>query len=331
MNWTQKHYGHIQVWNTRARSLCYGVRLEGDMSPAHPYFDWYGRVTWRFVDHTTASLLIMVIVSTFLFKFCCVHYGHFCMEHILIVFIYLQVASHKQLLMRHAVGSPEYKQITDVLKVVERLRCITAQLPLEDTDRANLEAPADTGPGRPSTSSTRASHSHGQRATPHQVVSRLGPPPPPHASPALKFPPPLHASSAPEFLPPPHASSSPEIPSHTAHAVPDLEIPLPTVHASFHPEIPSHTPRSFFDPAHLSFAPPSFDLGYDLSQTPPVMHTPSPSYNIGHIDHVSPHSQSMSFMPTPGLHTDPMTTGRTHISSATPSSLAVVGSSVVRS
>ena len=63
------------------------------MSPAHPYFNWYDRVTWRFVDHTIASLLIMVIASTFLFNF--VAYHHFCMEHILIVFIYLQVASHK--------------------------------------------------------------------------------------------------------------------------------------------------------------------------------------------------------------------------------------------
>ena len=84
---------------------------------------------------------------------------------VLIVFIYLQVASHKQLLMRHAVGSSGYKQITDVLKAVEHLRRITAQLPLEDTDGANPEVPEDTG--RPSTSSTRASHSHGQRAAPH--------------------------------------------------------------------------------------------------------------------------------------------------------------------
>lgn len=61
------------------------------------------------------------------------------------------------------------------------------------------------------------------------------------------------------------------------------------------------------------------------------MHTQSPSYSIGHIDHVPPHSQSMSFMPTPRLHTNPMTTGRTHISSATPSSPAIVGSSVVGS
>ena len=67
------------------------------------------------------------------------------MEHILIVFIYLQVASHKQLLMQHAVGSPEYKQITDILKAVERLRRITAQLPLEETDGANQEVPEDIG------------------------------------------------------------------------------------------------------------------------------------------------------------------------------------------
>ena len=36
-------------------------------------------------------------------------------------------------------------------------------------------------------------------------------------------------------------------------------------------------------------------------------------------------------MPTPGLHTDPKTTGLTHISSATPSSPTVVGSLVVGS
>ena len=72
VNWRDKHYGHIQVWNSRARSLCHGVRLEGAMSPTHPYFDWYDRVTWRFLDHSSASLLIMVIASTFLFKFCCV-------------------------------------------------------------------------------------------------------------------------------------------------------------------------------------------------------------------------------------------------------------------
>ena len=72
------------------------------------------------------------------------------------------------------------------------------------------------------------------------------------------------------------------------------------------------------------------------------MHTESPSYSIGHIDHIPPnsyigttlainppHTNSILFMPTLGLHTNPMTTGLTHISSATPSSPAVVGSSIV--
>nr|POE49836.1 abc transporter b family member 26, chloroplastic [Quercus suber] len=216
----------------------------------------------------------------------------------------LEVASHKQMLTQYPVGSPMYKHILAVLKYVERLHRITAKLPLEETDRANPDATEDTG--RPSTSSNRASHSH-------------------------EFPPPPHASLAPEFPPGPHASPSPDIPPRTAYAVPDLEIPLPTAHASSHPEIPSHTPRTFFDPTHLSFTPPSFDLDYDFSQPPPIMHTQSPSYSIGHIDHVPPHSHSMSFMPTPRLHIDPMTTGLTHTSSATLSSPAVVGSSVVGS
>ena len=140
---------------------------------------------------------------------------------VLIVFIYLQVASHKQLLTRYIVGSPEYKYISAVLKIMERLHCITAQLPLEEIDGANLEVPEDIG--RPSTSSTRASHSHGQRTASHQVVSRPDPLPPPHAS------------LAPEFPPPPHASPSPEIPPRTAHVVPDLEIPSPHCSCIFSP------------------------------------------------------------------------------------------------
>nr|POE98423.1 isoform 3 of jacalin-related lectin 3 [Quercus suber] len=213
----------------------------------------------EFIDHTSASLLIML-------------------------------ASHKQMLMQYTVGSPMYKHISALLKYVEHLHRITAKLPLEETDEANPNVAEDTG--RPSTG-----HSHGHR----------------------------------EFPPPPHASPSPEIPLRTTHAVPDLEIPLPTAHASSHPEIPSHTSPTFFDPAHFSFTPPSFDLGYGFSQTPPVMHTQSPLDSIGHIDHVPPHSHSISFMPTPGLRIDPMTMGVTHISSATPSSPAVVGSPVVGS
>ena len=219
--------------------------------------------------------------------------------------------------MRYVVCSLEYKQITDVLKIVDRLHRLIAHLLMQNTNEANLEALEDTG--RPRTNSTPASRSHDQHATPHQVVTRPDPPPP------------LHASPAPEFPPPSHASPSPKIPSPIAYAFLDLEIPLPTAHASSHPEIPSPTPCTFSNPAHLSLTPPSFDLNIDFNESPPVMHTQSPIYSIGHIDHVPPHSDSMSFMPTPGLHTDPMITSISHVSSATPSSSVVVGSSVVGS
>ncbi|KAF3962476.1 hypothetical protein CMV_013010 [Castanea mollissima] len=136
-----------------------------------------------------------------------------------------QVAMHKQMLMRYVVDSPEHKPITAMLKEVDRLHCLAAHLPLEDADTANPELPEHNG--RPSTSSTPASHSHGQCAAPHQRQNQ--PPPPPHATPALEFP------------PPPHASPSPEIPPRTTPAFPDLQIPVPTARASSHPEIPSPT------------------------------------------------------------------------------------------
>ncbi|KAF3946559.1 hypothetical protein CMV_027187 [Castanea mollissima] len=186
-----RHFSHIQVWNTRAQKLCHGARLEGAMSSVHPYFGWYGKVTWRFVDHTSAALLITV-------------------------------AMHKQMLMHYVVDSPEHKLITAMLKEVDRLHRLAAHLPLEDADTVNPELPEHNG--RPSTSSTPSSHSHGQCAAPHQQQNQ--PPPLPHASPAPEFPPPLHASP------------SPEIPPRTTPAFPDLQIPVPTTHASSHPEIP---------------------------------------------------------------------------------------------
>ena len=98
------------------------------MEVPRPYF----RVTSYYGNCFDLSFQILLRITIFVLN-------------VLIVFIYLQVASHKQLLMRHAVGSPEYKQITVVLKVVERLCRTTAQLPLEETDGVNQEAPEDTG------------------------------------------------------------------------------------------------------------------------------------------------------------------------------------------
>ncbi|XP_075668550.1 serine/threonine-protein phosphatase 7 long form homolog [Castanea sativa] len=236
VDWRVRHFSHIQVWNTRAQKLCHGARLEGAMSSVHPYFGWYGKVTWRFVDHTSASLLITV-------------------------------AMHKQMLMRYVVDSPEHKLITAMLKEVDRLHRLAAHLPLEDTDTTNPKLLEHNA--RPSTSSTPASHSHGQCVAPHQGQNQ--PPPPPHAYPAPEFPPPPHASPAPQFPPPPHASPTPEIPPRTTPAFPDLQIPVPTAHASSHPEIPSPTLCTFSDPAHLSLTPPSFDLGIDFNDTPQLL------------------------------------------------------------
>ncbi|XP_075636600.1 serine/threonine-protein phosphatase 7 long form homolog [Castanea sativa] len=108
VDWRVRHFSHIQVWNMRAQKLCHGARLEGAMSSVHPYFGWYGKVTWRFVDHTSASLLITV-------------------------------AMHKQMLMRYVVDSPEHKLITAMLKEGDRLHRLAAHLPLEDADTANPE------------------------------------------------------------------------------------------------------------------------------------------------------------------------------------------------
>ncbi|XP_075633792.1 serine/threonine-protein phosphatase 7 long form homolog [Castanea sativa] len=113
-DWRVRHFSHIQVWNTRAQELCNGARLEGAMLSVHPYFGWYGKVIWRFVDHTSASLLITV-------------------------------AMHKQILMRYVVGSPEHKLITAMLKEVDRLHRLAAHLPLEDANTANPEVPEQNG------------------------------------------------------------------------------------------------------------------------------------------------------------------------------------------
>nr|POF24521.1 gdsl esterase/lipase [Quercus suber] len=95
------------------------------------------------------------------------------------------------------------------------------------------------------------------------------------------------------------------------HASPFPKISPPIAHASSHLEILPPTQRTFSDPAYLSLTLPSFNLGIDFNETPPVMHTQSPSYSIVHTDHVPssncigltsamnpPHTDSMSFMST---------------------------------
>ena len=58
VDWTRKHAGHIIEWGNHFERRCEAVL--GDMPPHHAYFDWFHRVTRRFIDHGGAKLILMV-------------------------------------------------------------------------------------------------------------------------------------------------------------------------------------------------------------------------------------------------------------------------------
>ena len=58
VNWMQKHAVHILEWGNRFYRRCEAVL--GDMPPQHQYFDWFKRVTRRFIDVSDATLILMV-------------------------------------------------------------------------------------------------------------------------------------------------------------------------------------------------------------------------------------------------------------------------------
>ena len=58
VDWTRRHAGHIIEWGNRFERRCKAVL--GDMPPHHAYFDWFHRVTRRFIDHKGAKLILMV-------------------------------------------------------------------------------------------------------------------------------------------------------------------------------------------------------------------------------------------------------------------------------
>ena len=53
-----KHTMHIMEWGNRLQQRCEAVL--GDMPPQHEYFDWFKRVTRRFIDVPGATLILMV-------------------------------------------------------------------------------------------------------------------------------------------------------------------------------------------------------------------------------------------------------------------------------
>ena len=58
VDWMRKHVLHLLHWGNRLQRCCQAVL--GDMPPQHQYFDWFKKVTWRFIDVPGATLIIMV-------------------------------------------------------------------------------------------------------------------------------------------------------------------------------------------------------------------------------------------------------------------------------
>ncbi|XP_050254850.1 serine/threonine-protein phosphatase 7 long form homolog [Quercus robur] len=58
VDWMRKHATHLLNWGNRLQRCCQAVL--GDMPPQHQYFDWFKRVTRRFIDVPGATLTILV-------------------------------------------------------------------------------------------------------------------------------------------------------------------------------------------------------------------------------------------------------------------------------
>ncbi|KAK9986427.1 hypothetical protein SO802_031378 [Lithocarpus litseifolius] len=247
VDWIRKHAVHIVEWGNRLQRRCEAVL--GDMPPQHEYFDWFRRVSRRFIDVPGAKLILMI-------------------------------EGYVRLLRRHSMGTKDHKDITDVLKAVHEIGRVQPPIPEAPNEEAATPAAAPTQ--RPSTTespstSTAPAESHSRPpvatlgviptpdpspSTPHPSLSPTFPSPIPHPSPSPTIP-----------SPTPHPSPSPTIPSPTPHPSPSPTIPPPTPHPCLRSDICPPTPRSF---PELSLIP-SFDLGID--PTPPNMHTEPPSHS----------------------------------------------------
>ncbi|KAK9998277.1 hypothetical protein SO802_017880 [Lithocarpus litseifolius] len=64
VNWTHRHAEHIREWGNHLRRRCEVVL--GDMPLAYEYFDWFKRVTRRFIDVLGARLILMGIKEPFI-------------------------------------------------------------------------------------------------------------------------------------------------------------------------------------------------------------------------------------------------------------------------
>ena len=64
VDWMRRHALHINNWGNRLHRRCEAVL--GAMPPQHQYFDWFKRVTRRFIDVPNATSILMVTSSCLL-------------------------------------------------------------------------------------------------------------------------------------------------------------------------------------------------------------------------------------------------------------------------
>ncbi|XP_075634920.1 uncharacterized protein LOC142607354 [Castanea sativa] len=194
------------------------------MPPEHEYFDWYKRVTRRFINVLSAKLIIMI-------------------------------EGYARLLRRHPVGTEDHKDIIDVLKAVQEIGRVQPPIPEAPNEEAATPAAAPTQSPSPSTFKRPSTSRAPARCGSHQPVAtpRVVPTPDPHPSTP-------HPSPSPTIpLPIPYPSPSPTtIPSPTPHPCPGSDIRPPTPRS-----FPELSPIPSFDlgldptPLNMHTQPPS--------------------------------------------------------------------------
>ncbi|XP_050290355.1 serine/threonine-protein phosphatase 7 long form homolog [Quercus robur] len=247
VDWMRRHAMHLTEWGHRLQHRCEAVL--GDMPLQHQYFDWFTRITRRFIDIPGARFIVMI-------------------------------EGYVRMMRRHPVGTEAHNDIINVLEAVHEIGRVRPREPEGPNEPAATPAAAPTQ--RPSTTESPSTStaptgrcSRPPVATP-QVLPTLDPSPStahPSLSPTIPSPTP-HPSVSPTIpSPTSHPSPTPTIPLATPHESPSPTIPPPTPHESPSPTIPPPTPRSFPELSPI----PSFDLGLD--QTPPDLQPLPPSHS----------------------------------------------------
>ncbi|KAF3972561.1 hypothetical protein CMV_003939 [Castanea mollissima] len=235
VDWMRKHAAHITEWGNCLQQRCEAVL--GDMPPQHEYFDWYKRVTRRFINVLGARLIIMIE-------------GYAC------------------LLRRHPVGTEDHKDITDVLNAVQEIGRVQPPIPEALNEEAATPAVAPTQ----SPSTSRALVGRGSRSS--AATSRVVPTPDPHPStpnpsPSPTIPSPIpHPSPSPTTIPSPtpHPCPGSDIRPPTPRSFPELS-PIPSFDLGLdltpldmHTQPPSHStstgPSLGIDPPHVHVEQP---------------------------------------------------------------------------